>query len=503
MMIEFKKVSFGYGEEKADYSLIDASFKIRKGECVVFCGQSGCGKTTVMRLINGLIPTYYHGAIRGEVCVNGLNPQKVKIQEVSKIVGSVFQNPRSQFFNLDTVDELAFGCENQGIAPPEIWRRIEKTVNLFQIKDLVGRNIFNLSGGEKQKVACASVHATMSEIFVLDEPSSNLDAGTIKDLQKIIGILKKEGKTVVIAEHRLYYLMDLVDRFYYMENGKIVANYNKEELKKTDAIKRGEMGLRALDLMDLTVCARKYKSRKEKVTFSKVQYAYGSQNVLDIKSLTIPYGQTVAVIGKNGAGKSTFVECFCGLKGCKGTIAAEKPLSCKERIKNSYLVMQDVNRQLFTESVMEELLLTRKSADTVNEERILAELDLTFAKELHPMSLSGGQKQRVAIASALNCKKKYLVFDEPTSGLDYCHMLRMARAIEEIKKETKLVIIITHDLEFILKCCSHVLHLENGVVQDYYATDFEGVKKLKDFFIRGDEVVEKRDWFIQADRISG
>ena len=179
---------------------------IPHGSFTVLVGPSGCGKTTLTRLINGLTPEYYEGKLDGVVLVNGKDTVKTPLYELSKTVGSVFQNPRSQFFNVDTTGEIAFGCENIGLPKEEIYRRIGQVTGELKIQKLLDRSLFALSGGEKQKIACASVSAMEPDIFVLDEPSSNLDVVTIADLKQVVAKWKAMGKTVIIAEHRLYYL---------------------------------------------------------------------------------------------------------------------------------------------------------------------------------------------------------------------------------------------------------------------------------------------------------
>lgn len=206
-MIQIENVTFTYNGSEEKENLKNISFSIKQGEVILLCGESGCGKTTLTRLINGLIPWYYEGEMTGIVKVTGKDIKEQPLHILSRHIGSVFQNPRSQFFNVDTTSEIAFSCENRGLPETEIQRRIEQTVSLFHIENLIDRNIFHLSGGEKQKVACASVSAGEPEIYVLDEPSSNLDVTAIDDLRDIISCWKAAGKTVIVAEHRLYYLI--------------------------------------------------------------------------------------------------------------------------------------------------------------------------------------------------------------------------------------------------------------------------------------------------------
>ena len=483
-MIEIKSVSYSYQEEGNNPSLKDIDLRIRDGECVLLCGKSGCGKTTVTRLLNGMIPHFYEGNITGQVLLDGENILELPMYVISKKVGTVFQNPRTQFYTVNTTSEIAFGCENLGIQSGEIAERIKQTASDLQIESLLNRNIFELSGGEKQIIAFASIYAMSPQIYVLDEPSSNLDGQAIEKVRRILALLKQQGKTIIIAEHRTYYLKDLVDRAVYLEGGKIIREYSMDELSNLTMTERLQSGIRTVDLLEYPIREHSAFPAGTLMQIEGLQFSYSKSEFLHIDSLQIPSGRITAIIGTNGAGKSTFVSCLCGLlKKAKGNVYLDgKKLSYKERLRESYLVMQEVNHQLFSDSVREEIMMGVKNYSEGQLTGITDALDLTPFGERHPMTLSGGQKQRVIIASAVLCGKKILFFDEPTSGLDFSHMMQTCELLKGLQSPDTFLFIITHDYEFIASVCDNIIHIEQGQVQDEYSLNQEGVVKLKSFF---------------------
>lgn len=466
-MIEFQNVTFTYHSTERESGVYDLNLTIPDGQVVLLCGESGCGKTTLTRLINGLTPEYYEGTLNGTVLVNGKDTVKTPLYELSKAVGSVFQNPRSQFFNIDTTGEIAFGCENIGLPKEEIYRRIGQVTGELRIQKLLDRSLFALSGGEKQKIACASVSAMEPDIFVLDEPSSNLDVATIADLKQVVAKWKAMGKTVIVAEHRLYYLMDIADRVIYLKNGRIVQDLPAATFGRLDGPQLQTMGLRSLHPANFSNTPTVFTGDNS-VEIKDFRFSYGKIEVMDIPVLSVPRGAIIGILGDNGAGKTTFAKCLCGLeKAAKGTLRiGAETLGAKQRIKKCYMVMQDVNHQLFTESVSDEILLSMQGEDEQADQKraneVLSSLNLLEYKELHPMSLSGGQKQRVAIGSAIASDKEILVFDEPTSGLDYHHMEEVANNLQQLSDIGKTLFIITHDPELIAKCCNYFVFIEHG-----------------------------------------
>jgi len=482
-LITFDEVSFSYkGTEENDLNNI--SLHIPKGQCVLLCGASGCGKTTLTRLINGLIPYFFEGEFVGKMTVNGINTAEVNISQLSDIVGTVFQNPRTQFFNTDTDSEIVFGLENSGLPATELRNRLEEVSQDLQIQGLRNRSIFDLSGGEKQKIAFASVYASDPEIFVLDEPSSNLDYRSIKDLNSLIKKIKMQGKTIIIAEHRIWYLMDIADRVIFMENGKITSDMDIQEFRNLPEKSEQLTELRCRSLSEI----------KTDISYTYTS-TYTSNRVLEIKGLTAKIeekvilnnisfrangGEIIAVTGENGAGKTTLARALCGLgRDESGVVSFDnKLLSKKMRREKSYMVMQDVGHQLFTDSVHAECQLGIKKTEETSMEEVLTLLSLSDMKDRHPLSLSGGQKQRLAVAVSMLCGKEILIFDEPTSGLDIKSMKKVGRLIERLADDKKIIIVITHDIEFIKMICSRILILSDGkIIKEITGKEKAGLEK--------------------------
>lgn len=256
-LVESNNVSFAY-QNSTEPALQDISLRIRPGECVLFCGRSGCGKTTFSRLMNGLAPMFYPGELTGSCTVSGLLAGSAAIEQYVPLVDSVFQNPKTQYFNVDTTAELAFPCENSGMPPTAIRQRVQEVVAQFHLEALMDRSVFKLSGGEKQRVAFAAACMLGPKLLVLDEPTSNLDAGAIRQLHDMIAAMKQVGMTIVLAEHRLAWVQDVVDRYFFFEAGQLTAVWTAADFAALPETILQNTGLRA---RNLTACRERLQQK--------------------------------------------------------------------------------------------------------------------------------------------------------------------------------------------------------------------------------------------------
>ena len=452
-MLTLENLSLFYEQDKK--VLDDINLIVADGECVLLTGESGSGKSSIINSINGLAFEYENAKFSGSVKVNNKDLKGMELYEISLMISSVFQNPKTHFFNVDTTLELLFYLENIGLDRKEMESRMEDMLKLFPIKHLLGRSIFDLSGGEKQILCVAACYISGCKIIVLDEPSSNLDDTYIDILKEMLHILKNKGITLIIAEHRIYYLTDLADRIILVRKGELFKEITKDELLNSEK----QLGLRSAIK---TALKAQNKPVGNDFNIKKLEYKFKEGSGLKIDDISFGLGNIYGITGKNGCGKSTFLRVMTGLddRGKSEITFDGKILNKKDRLKNSSLVMQDVNHQLFTDSVEEEIKLGVKDLSQDRLDKVLYGLELTELKDRHPMSLSGGQKQRVAIASVLCKNSRFIFFDEPTSGMDYKNMIRISKLIKEMSTKDNIIFIVSHDNEFLNETADSILCLE-------------------------------------------
>lgn len=450
-MIKIKDLSLSYGEEKI---LENINLEIKRGEVVLLTGLSGSGKSTILKLINGLIPHYESAKVEGNIWIDGNNPKDLELYEVSKLVSTVFQNPKTHFFNTETTLELVFYLENIGTSREEMKKRLAEVVDLFQIHHLLNRSIFELSGGEKQILSIAQAMMSGNDIIVLDEPTANLDYIYTKKVEEMLKVLKAKGKTILIAEHRFSFLRDIVDRVYFIEDRRISKEFKGEEFFSLKNERLNSLGLRGVIENDINI-NNSFNGTDFVIKEFEKEF---KEHRIEIQNIGFDKGEIIGIIGRNGIGKSTLIKGLIGqVKAQEEIYYLGKKQKRKQSLKNSYLVMQDVTSELFTDSVISECILGGVGKKIPE---VLDLLGLVDYKDHHPMSLSGGQKQRLVIATSILSNRPILFFDEPTSGMDYLHMKKIARLIESIK-EDKIIFIISHDLDLLNILCDKVLDLKD------------------------------------------
>ena len=474
-MIRLQDVSFRYASATPGAeSLSHIDLHVHAGECILLTGPSGCGKTTLTRILNGLCPQFYEGEMTGSYLLGGKDTSGVSLSQIGSRIGSVFQDPRSQFFCTNSTDEVVFSMEARACPQPDMERRLEELCDILPIQGLLNQDIFTLSSGEKQKIAIASVCATAPDILVFDEPSANLDSDSIEQLSQLLLRLKERGHTIIVSEHRLYYMAKLFDRMFIMEGGRIKKEYTQREASEKANDFWSSQGLRGLVPPKLSF-SRTVLHDKNASIFAeaeKLLVIKGGKEILRDLDFQIYPGEIVAITGSNGAGKTTFCRSLTGAdKESGGVIRYHGSITkAKKRISRAFFVQQDADYQLYAETVYKELLLGLDNTPENNDraEYFMEAFGLSLFRDRHPGSLSGGQKQRVLLAAAALRQDRLLVLDEPTSGLDGQNMRKTATLLKALAGNGSAIMVITHDLELVAHCATRICYIDQGKIAYSY-----------------------------------
>lgn len=524
-LVEIEGLSYTY-PGRQEPALRDVSLSLTPGEFVLLVGASGSGKSTLCRALNGLVPHFYGGRIGGSVRVAGVDTATAEVRDLARTVGMVFQDPENQMVTDNPVSEIAFGLENIGLQRLQMRKRVEEVMASLRLSQLRDKRISELSGGQKQKVALASVLAMHPSVLVLDEPTSQLDPISAEDFLSQVKSLNDElGLVVVLAEHRVERCFHFADRVVVLDGGRAVFAGSPEEMARWSrghdwaplppvtrlflagsengvplTVKQGRARVAALaaksDIRRVDfppALPGRPASRNISVAPARpdTPASRGSDPVCCIETrdlwhvyddgtealrgvdLSIAQGEFVAVIGENGSGKTTLVRHFNGLlRPSKGKVLVRgadiKDAEVASLAAGCGMLGQNPNNQLVADTVVSELAATLAAVGTpaAERERMIEEtlelLQIAPFRDSDPQDLSCGERERVALASVLVHKPPVLVLDEPTRGIDQATKDRLAAYLREYNSLGNTVILVTHDLEFAAECCQRVLLMGSG-----------------------------------------
>ncbi|GAB6145879.1 ABC transporter ATP-binding protein [Desulfocicer niacini] len=533
-MITLDNLSFIYPGKTAP-ALEQVHLQINRGEFVLICGPTGCGKTTLLKVLTGIIPHESEGIMTGNALIDSLDTRATPLATLSRTLGLVQQNPDDQIFSLVVEDEVAFGPENLNLEVETIGLRVDRALEQVGLAGFRGKSVQELSGGQKQRVAIAGMLAMEPGVLLLDEPVSQLDPlGAGEVLSVIAGINSDKKTTIILVEHRIHEVAHLVDRIIVMDKGKILINADKNEVFENHIPVFEQLGLRlpemieifhlldlgraplteklGLDLLKkrlngfkgpdghrglgITGFQRKEPQKKNKIPVLKMEnlwFAYGDKNwVLKGVDLELYQGEVIGLLGSNGSGKSTLLLHMGGLlRPQKGDVRVlgknTRTVKPESMAGDVAVVFQDPGLMLFCDSVYKEVdfgprnlkLGERKIRRQVDDALKAMSIEDLIAEP--PQALSGGQRLRAAVASMLSLKPKILLLDEPTSGQDKRNILTFMRYIKSLSDNLITCVFITHDMETALKFADRIIVLNHGklIANESPATVFEDTALLE------------------------
>jgi energy-coupling factor transporter ATP-binding protein EcfA2 len=512
-LIRIEGLTFYYSDTTHP-ALKNINLEVGEGEFVLVTGPSGGGKSSLGRCLNGLIPHFYGGKLYGRVLVSGLDTRRHSTKELATRVGFVFQDPENQLVSLDVEREVAFGLENLAFPRDLIAKRVEESLDTLGIAHLRCRQLSELSGGEKQKVAIASVLALHPGILILDEPTSELDPKGAEEVLSVITRLNDElGLTVILIEHRLDRVLQYADRLIVLSEGMVAIDGEVRDVMTNHYPELSRVGIGVPPMIRLIQELRERGVKISKVPLTikegrailrkafenttpiqdtgggngqeitsplvevkRLWYTYPS-GLLALRNINLKIGEAefITIMGRNASGKTTLAKHFNRLLvPTKGRIRVSgidtREATIAELARKVGFVFQNPNDHLFADTVYDEIAFTLKNLGFSRGEielrttEMLERFQLNEYKNHYPRSLSGGEKQRVALASVLVTKPKVLILDEPTRGMDYRLKSELMRFLNAYRAEGNTVILITHDVEIVAEYADRVILLSEGKV---------------------------------------
>ena len=479
-----ENLTFRYRDRQGT-AIHDISFAAKGGEVLLIAGASGCGKTTLIRCVNGLIPRSYKGEVNGRVLVFGEEVKDWQLARISQKIGTVLQDPERQILGTKVLNEVAFGLENLGLPREEIIARVDEALNFLKIPHLRDRETFLLSGGEKQKVALAGVLAMRPSILLLDEPLASLDPASAQDTLDTVRNLANKGMTVLMVEHRVEDVLRIQpERVMFMSEGEIrylgnlsglskVVNYKEVKLPAEQIVERAKADPPPVEIKLLPTATGDGFGQEPLVRFEDVGFGYEPDNpILQNINLEIHRGDVIAVLGPNGAGKTTFVKHAIGLlKPQAGRVLVSgqdtHKLSVAQIAQTLGYVFQSPSHMLFAPTVREELSFGPRNLKHAKEDieqevkEALRIVNLSDKEQDPPLALSFGQQKRVSIAAILAMHSRILVMDEPTAGQDYQNYMSFMDSILQMPG-FESILFITHDVDLAVIYANRVLIINDG-----------------------------------------
>lgn len=491
-MISFTNVSLIYPTSTRTI-FEDLSFTVNEGELVLVMGATGSGKSSLLRLINGLIPHHTGGILAGDICVNGISTREVKPGGLAHLIGIVGQNPMNGFVTDKVEEELAFGMEALNLPPDVMRKRVEEVLDLLSLAHLRNRSIATLSGGEQQRVAIGSALVMHPKVLVLDEPTSALDPIAAEEVLSILHRLVQDlGLTVVISEHKLERVIQFADRILYIKGDGQAEIGSPETILQTSEIAPPIVRLaRALGLPAISLTVRDMRRSTEKfrrgipaldteplemhhievIAAHEISLSYGNTKAINKISLSIGEGEIVAIMGRNGAGKSTLLRSIAGiLKPSQGQLSVlgstPSSLHGKERRMSIGFIPQEPSDLLYGQSVLEECTTADRDneIDSGRTFELLKSLVPDISPKTHPRDLSEGQRLALALSVVLSSNPKVLILDEPTRGLDYSAKNSLVGILKTVASHGCAVILATHDVELVAEVATRVVFIADGEI---------------------------------------
>ena len=467
--VRIKNLTFSF-RDAAAAAIENICLEIPLGQVIAITGPSGCGKSTLAMVIGGFIPHAIEGCMEGTVEVCGRNTSETTLLDIAMLVGIVQQDPEAQLCTLTVEDEVAFGPENLALPVDEIRQRVEASLAMAEASHLRGRSIYELSGGEKQRVAIASMLAMNPKVLILDEPTSNLDPTATADVfRAIVKLKEREGMTIIVIEHNLDRVLNIADRMITMEHGRVVMDGDPTSI----APRYLEHLATVMPERPAATETADLASNPEYLRMEGVCFSYNGKEVLHDIGFTAHAGEIIGILGRNGSGKTTFLNQMIGFyKPDKGRVLLmgkdTRRLKVTEAARHTGYVFQNPNHQIFERTVRAEAgfaCLNFGYSEKEGRARVGAALGrygLTPYENGHPLRLSFGEKRRLNLCSVLTYEPEILLLDEPTVGQDRVNSARMVRDLFELRSMGKTVIFVTHDADIAYRCCDRILFFKDG-----------------------------------------